>query len=178
VRNHIINLLIVLFILPATLFAGTLFEEEKKTSDPYVGERGGFNSLFVNPAGAAGQSGFELSANVGARSTSDDIKLFMGFIEAAGQMGVFNGDTPDVDSIADAGQNLSDLYSEGVIDNALLDSLFGTTALDPDTIDWSDPAAVEAAASSLTPTDITTIETNGTGVVDGTNSAFFAVVLY
>jgi hypothetical protein len=176
VRKHIVNLLIVLFILPATLFAGTLFEEEKKTSDPYVGERGGFNSLFVNPAGAAGQSGFELSANVGGRSTSNDIKLFVGFIEAANEMGVFSGDTPDINSIADASQNLSDLYSEGVIDDALLDSLFDTTTLDPDTIDWSDPAAVEAAASSLTPAEITTIETNGSGIVDGSNAAFFAAL--
>ncbi len=90
-RNRIIIILIVLFILPATLFAGTLFEEEKKTSDPFVGERGGFNSLFVNPAGAAGQSGFELSLNVGGRSKMNDINLIMGVADMASSISSVEG---------------------------------------------------------------------------------------
>ncbi|RKX76222.1 MAG: hypothetical protein DRP49_03620, partial [Spirochaetes bacterium] len=82
-RDRTIIILFALLILPATLFAGTLFEDEKKPSDPYVGERGGFNSLFVNPAGAAGQSGFELSVNVGARTKVNDVKLLMGMTDMA-----------------------------------------------------------------------------------------------
>lgn len=146
-------------ILPAFLYAGTLFEDEKKTSDPYVGEKGGFNSLFVNPAGAAGQSGFELSANVGGRSTSNDLQLVSGLYSAADSMGAFSGNTPTIESIADAGQVLSELYQDGIIDDALLDSIFVGTPLE--TVNWSDPAAVEAAAASLDPAvDVPVIEAN------------------
>ena len=145
------------------LFAGTLFEDEKKTSDPYVGERGGFNSLFVNPAGAAGQSGFEMSVSVGARTKVNDIKLIMGVVDIA--MGL-SGDLADMEmAIADAGQTLSDLYSAGIITDDFLDAIFEGTDLDPDTVPpgfWEDPALIQAAIEDplFDNTDITQIETN------------------
>jgi len=173
VRDRII-ILFVLLILPATLFAGTLFEDEKKTSDPYVGERGGFNSLFVNPAGAAGQSGFELSVNVGARTKVNDAKLLMGMTDMA--MAVGSGGASEVDNIADASQTLVELVDSGVIDQALIDSLFGGTSLDWASVDWTDPAAVQTAAEGLSGAETTTIETNLDGVVDGSNAAFYAAL--
>jgi hypothetical protein len=145
VKNRII-LIAFLISLPAALFAGTLFEDEKKTSDPYVASRGGFNSLFVNPAGAAGQSGFEMSVNMGVRTTSNDVKLIMAVSDMAMSMG--SSDFDDV-ALADASQTFSDLYDSGVINENLLDAIFEGTTLDPDTFtDWDDPAAVQAEIES------------------------------
>ncbi|RKX83234.1 MAG: hypothetical protein DRP70_15075 [Spirochaetes bacterium] len=179
-RDRTIIILFALLILPATLFAGTLFEDEKKTSDPYVGERGGFNSLFVNPAGAAGQSGFELSVNVGARSKVNDVKLLMGMTDMAMAMADSGGSgTTDVQTLADASQALVGLVDSGVIDQALVDSLFGGTSLDWASVDWTDPAAVQTAAEGLTTgagSEMDTIEQNLAGVVDGSNAAFYAAL--
>lgn len=160
-------------LLPAVLYAGTLFEAEKRTSDPYVGEKGGFNSLMVNPAGTAGQSGFELSANVGARSKTSDLQFLTGMYNAASSMGALDGGVPTADTVGDGGQVLSELYSDGIVSDALLDSLFDGTALDPSSVDWSDPAAVEAAADTLSAGDISTIEGKAEGIADGTNTDFF-----
>lgn len=161
------------------LFAGTLFEDEKKTSDPYVGERGGFNSLFVNPAGAAGQSGFEMSLSVGARTKMNDIQLVMGMADMAMGMMEGGGGTMDVQTLADASQTLVDLVDSGVIDQALIDSLFGGTSMDWASVDWTDPEAVQTAAEGLTTgagSEMETIEDNIAGVMDGTNAAFYAAL--
>ncbi len=176
-RNHIIIILIVLFILPATLFAGTLFEEEKKTSDPYVGERGGFNSLFVNPAGAAGQSGFELSLNVGGRSKMNDINLIMGVADMASS--ISSGDFDNI-AMADIGQTLFDLNASGVITDSLLEGLFVGTDLSPygldgvpgggDDLDWTDPAVIQAIIddpAAFDAADIIEIETNLDVIMNG-----------
>ncbi|MCD6343124.1 MAG: hypothetical protein J7L76_05015 [Spirochaetaceae bacterium] len=154
-RDRTIIILFALLILPATLFAGTLFEDEKKTSDPYVGERGGFNSLFVNPAGAAGQSGFELSVNVGARTKVNDVKLLMGFSELA--MGLSGSSVDQEMTIADASQTLSNLYSDGIITDDFLDAIFEGTDLDPDSFTaWDDPEAIQAVidGGTIDPDDI------------------------
>jgi len=163
VRDRTIIFLFFLLILPATLFAGTLFEDEKKTSDPYVGERGGFNSLFVNPAGVAGQSGFELSLNVGTRTKVNDVKLLMGITDLA--MG-FSDSSIDQDlTIADASQTLSTLYSDGIITDDFLDAIFDGTDLDPDSLPpgvWGDPAQIQSLIEdpNFDSADLTQIETN------------------
>ena len=171
---------LILISLPVLVFAGTIFEDDKKTSDPFVADRGGFNSMFINPAGTAGQSGFELAISVGGRSTSNDIKLLMGITDMAMAMADSGGSgATETESIADASQSLSDLYDSGVINDALLDSLFDTTALDPALVDWSNPAAVQAAAESLTTgagSDMETIENNLQGVLDGTNVGFYTAL--
>ena len=176
-KNLNITILAVLFILPAALFAGTLFEDEKKTSDPYVGERGGFNSLFVNPAGTAGQSGFELSVNGGARTNINDVKFFMGMADMAVAMSNSDGGgTTDVNTIADASQALVGLVDSGVVNEALINSLFESTALEWSNVDWSDPTAVQTAAEGLSSAEIETIEQNVDGVMDGSNSDFYAAL--
>ena len=162
------------------LFAGTLFEDEKKTSDPYIGERGGFNSLFVNPAGAAGLSGFELSLNAGTRTRMNDIKLLIGITDMAMVMSDSGGSgTSDVDNLADASVVLVDLVDSGVVDKELIDSLFGGTALAWDQVDWKDPTAVQEAAENLTTgpgSEVETIENNFEGVMDGSNTACYAAL--
>ena len=75
--------IVSLLLLPTLAFPGTLFEIEKKASDPFVGDDGGFNSLLVNPAGIAGQSGFDLSVSVGAQSTGDDLASIIRLLEMA-----------------------------------------------------------------------------------------------
>ena len=174
----------MLITIPTFLFAGTLFESEKRTSDPYIADRGGFNSLFVNPAGAAGQSGFELSVNFGARTTSNDVKLIMGVADMA--MSMDDADGLSVDSIEDVGQTLSELADSGVINDALLESIFGGTSMDPygpdgvpgggDDLDWTDPAAVQAAAEALDTSvggDLDTIQIAVEGIMDGSNTDFY-----
>ncbi len=160
------------------LFAGTLFEDEKKTSDPYVGERGGFNSLFVNPAGAAGQSGFEMSVSVGARTKVNDVKFMMSMADMA--MGMMDGGL-DTENLADVSQTMIELLDSGMIDPILLDAIFGdqgtdpgSTPMDPDILDWSDPVAVQNAVEALTPADIAVIESNFETVMDGTNTNFYS----
>ena len=163
----------MLISLPAALFAGTLFEDNKRTSDPYIADRGGFNSLFVNPAGAAGQSGFELAINVGGASTSNDIKLITSVADMAMAMDSDQGLTGE--SLADVGQTLSDLYDSGVISDALIDSIFDTTAgtMETTSIDWSDPAQVQAAAEAMSQAEIDEVVVNVEGIMDGSNTAFF-----
>ncbi len=179
-NQRIIIILIALLMLPAMIFAGTIFEDEKKTSDPYVGERGGFNSLFVNPAGTAGQSGFELSLNVGTRSTVNDVTLFIGMADMAmSMMDSGGGGLTEPADLADAAVTLVELVDSGVVDQALIDSLFGGTALDWTSVNWADPEAVMTAAENLTTgpgSEMETIENNLAAVVDGTNAAFYAAL--
>ena len=56
--NKGLALLLIMFIFTVTaVFAGTPFEDDHKTWDPYLADtQGGFDSLFVNPAGLAGQT--------------------------------------------------------------------------------------------------------------------------
>lgn len=52
-----------------------MFDGSKKTIDPFIGDRGGFSTLLVNPAGSAKQSGFEFSMSSGAVSTREDLRI-------------------------------------------------------------------------------------------------------
>ena len=61
-----IGLILLIITLPITLFAGTLLEQSLNTYDPYLADRDGFDSLFMNPAGIAGDTQyFSLAADVG-----------------------------------------------------------------------------------------------------------------
>ena len=172
--KKIIIISILFTTLSAVLFGGTFFEDEKKATDPFVGDFGGFGSLFVNPAGAAGQTGSELSVSFGVRTTMNDVKLIMSLKDMATAMASTEGLTEE--SLADVGTTLSDLYDSNVINDDLLNSLFDGTDLDPDTIDWSDPSAVQAAAEALDSTDIAAIETQVEGIMDGTNTDFYSAL--
>jgi len=47
----------ILILTAGTVFAGSPFEDDHKTSDPYIADTtGGFDSLFINPAGIADQT--------------------------------------------------------------------------------------------------------------------------
>ncbi|MBI9104632.1 MAG: hypothetical protein JEY99_19605 [Spirochaetales bacterium] len=56
-------ILISLFLLSLSMiFAGSINDTIKNTQTPYVADKGGFDSLFINPAGMAGQTdAFNLS---------------------------------------------------------------------------------------------------------------------
>ena len=162
---------LMLMTIPALLFAGTLFEDRKKTSDPYVSDRGGFNSIFVNPAGMAGQSGFELAVSVGGNTTTNDVKLLMGVTDMAME---FAGGGIEVETVADTSQTLSELYTSGVITDDLLDAVFEGTNLDPDTFtDWDDPVLVQAAIEDVA-FDPVTVENNFNEIMNNPASAQYA----
>lgn len=159
----------ILLTLPGLLFAGTAFEAEKKTYTPYVGDRGGFRSLFVNPAGAAGQSGFELSVEVGARGSMNDINALSALGKAASTMASAGAGDLEVDTVEDLGPVLSDLYDAGVINDTTIDFIFAGTSMDSVSgLDWTDPNAVIAAAGGLTQPELDAIVTNfDTNVTNG-----------
>ncbi len=145
-------LLSVLLIgLPAFIFAGTLFEDDTKTSDPFVGDRGGFNSIFVNPAGTAGQSGFELSVSAGTKTSYNDVQLLLSVADMASSAMSGGFDTTNVGEVT---ETLTDLYSSGAIQDELLEGLFYDTYLmngpdgifgtvDDPVMDWSDADQIQ-----------------------------------
>ncbi len=57
----------------AQIHSGTLFENDKRTSDPYIAEFGGFRSIFINPAGISGQNGFDLAVNIGVEGSMTEL---------------------------------------------------------------------------------------------------------
>ena len=170
----------MLTIAAAVLFGGTFFEDEKMASDPYVGDFAGFNSLFINPAGAAGQSGFELAVNIGARTKMNDVKLIMSVKDLAVAMESTDG--LQAGDVADVGTTVTDLYNSGVITIDTLNGLFnGTTPAGPDgivgtaddLIDWSDPAQVQAALDGLDDADVAEVEDNVDEIMSGDPSNTF-----
>ncbi len=77
-----IFLILFLVILSATLFANTLLETSLSGYDPYLADRDGFDSLFMNPAGMAGDTQyFTLSADAGTWGELDNYKLLADNIE-------------------------------------------------------------------------------------------------
>lgn len=155
--------ILLILLVPAFLHAETLFEDHKKTSDPYISDNAGFNSLFVNPAGAAGKTDFELSVSQGFNSSLYDARLLIGLADIA-----LGAQQDGVESVADAGTAFSKLYEKGIINDDLLDALFEGTALDPDTTtyDWNDPSSVQSAVDSFSPADTDQVLTNLEAVFD------------
>ena len=101
------------------------FEVTKTTYDPYIAEKGGFDSLFVNPAGMAGQSEyfvFEVEAGTsGATSTYETLKLLLDNPSLFGGTATTNPTAADLDAIMVLlADNLSD---------ADVATLFATTTL-------------------------------------------------
>ena len=142
-------LLSVLQALPLMLFAGTLFETEKVVTDPFIGERGGFQSLFINPAGVAGESAFEISSRGGLRAKPDDVRLIATMTTLSQELQLDADTDFSLNSVERIGKDLSKLYDAGVINDALIDSLFNGTSLDPSSVNWKDRDAVEKAAQKL-----------------------------
>jgi len=91
-------LLLSLIILPAALFAGTLLEQSLNSYDPYLADRAGFDSLFMNPAGMAGDTQyFSLAADAGTWGKLENYELLRDNIDsisamASGDPGAFTAE--------------------------------------------------------------------------------------
>lgn len=160
----------LVMLMPMLISAGTLFEDERKINDPFIGEIAGFSSFFVNPAGAAGQSDLDLSIRLGGFGSSNSFDFFSGLTDmvlTASQSGF----TPE--SVADLGLSFSRLRTNGAITNGMLNAIFGGTPLDIANTNWTNPEDVVQKAKTLTPEHIKIIEAKAGGIVDGSNSAFY-----
>ena len=136
------GLILIIFALPVTLFAGTLLETSLAAYDPYLADRDGFDSLFMNPAGMAGDTQyFTLSVDAGTWGELDNYKLLADNIDIITSMGAGGTLTPE------QADSLMPLLL-GEIDQATLDGLTAGT-----TTPGLDGITVAAAQS----TDWTTI---------------------
>ena len=160
----------LLMFMPMLIFAGTLFEDERKINDPFIGENAGFNSFFVNPAGAAGESGLELSFRIGAlgsANASDFFSTITGMLLNVSQSDLTG------DSLAALGLSFSRLRTNGAIDDAMINSIFGDTPLDTKSTNWASPDEVAKNAKALSAEQIRLIDMKTKGVLVGLNRAFF-----
>jgi len=79
-RNIIMKKKPVLFLLlaglPAALFSATLLEQSLNSYDPYLADRDGFDSLFMNPAGMSGDTQyFSLAGDAGTWGKPENYEL-------------------------------------------------------------------------------------------------------
>ena len=161
---------LMLTLTPMLIFSGTFFEDERKLNDPFIGELAGFNSFFVNPAGAAGESGIELSFRLGALSSANGFDFFSTITDmllTASQTG-FTGE-----SLAALGLSFSRLRVNGVINDDMLDAIFADTPLGTSSTDWCEPEEVAKNAKALSPEQIKLIEARTEAVLQGSNREFF-----
>lgn len=177
-----IHAVLVMIFIPGLLIGGTFFEQEKNSSHPYVAESGGVNSLFVNPAATAGESGFDFSMTFGLQSTPDSFLLLSDLYDIANNLQ--RDQNLKSSDFVNAGLSFSRLYESGLITKKTLESFFkmGTdpeyAALDNpfDGIDWNDPAAIIKAATSLNEDQMAGIGNNIHEIFTGANNDFFASI--
>lgn len=150
---------IVLSLLVLTAAFGLMaqsrpFEESKTSYDPYIAEKGGFDSLFVNPAGMAGQSEyfvFEVEAGTaGATSTYKTIEAFLRNPE------MLSGGTTTSDPTPADLEVILDLLAEQ-ISQTDLNLLTAGSALDGMT---PEQIAVYLDSHNLTEADVSAIAAN------------------
>jgi hypothetical protein len=150
-------LLFMMILIPAMIFAGTAFETEKKTSDPYIADNGGFESLFVNPAGAAGISEFQVAIEAGTSGKLSDYKAIRSLGEMAKGMSSDDLSSSDMESAA---ETLADLVDSGQIEPDTLDELLAGTSIAGTISDYTDADALADAFSGLSESDLEQIATN------------------
>lgn len=146
-----IGIILILTILPASLFANTLLETSLAGYDPYLADKDGFDSLFINPAGMAGQSQyFTLSVDAGTWGELDHYKLLAESIDAITSMA--GGGTFTVEQA----EALIPLMADN-IDQATMDELLAGTSYAGTTVEEAQDPDYWAGASS---TDLDGIATN------------------
>lgn len=150
-KKIIISLLLV--AVAAGLAAQTRpFEESKSSYDPFVAQKGGFESLFVNPAAMAGETDiftWDIEAGTqGKKSTYETIQFMM-----ENQDALSGG--PENMTAADA-EKLVELLVDN-LDQGSLDLLTQNTALA--TMNAED-ILLYLAANDLSAGDIAILETN------------------
>jgi hypothetical protein len=150
---------IVLSLLVFTAAFGLMaqsrpFEVSKTSYDPYIAEKGGFDSLFVNPAGMAGQSEyfvFEIEAGTaGATSTYEAIDAFLSNPEMLS--GGTSQTDPTPEDLAVILELLADQMTQGE-----LDTLTGGSVLDGMT---PEEIAAYLESNTLSEADVALIASN------------------
>jgi hypothetical protein len=153
------KILISLFIITvaATLTAQPRpFEETKNSYDPYVAQKGGFESLFVNPAAMSRETDiftWDIEAGTkGKRKTYETIQFMM-----ENQDMLTGGSTGATLTPADAEQ-IMDLLADNMTDQAVQDMLVGTTIAG--TVTTPEELIAYLAAGDFDPDDANIIATN------------------
>ena len=157
-KKILISLLLV--VVATGLMAQTRpFEESKSSYDPFVAQKGGFESLFVNPAAMAGETDiftWDIEAGTqGKKSTYETIQFMMENADA------LSGGTADM-TAADA-EELVDILvgslDQGSIDllTAGLDGTGGTSDIDGYT---AEQLLVWLSTNDLNANDVAILEAN------------------
>ncbi len=140
-----ITLVLIVLILPSALFAGTLLEQSLNSYDPYLADRAGFDSLFMNPAGMAGDTQyFSLAADAGTWGKLENYELLKDNLDAITSMA--SGD-PGAFTADDAASLMPLMLGE--IDQATWTSLTaGVSGVPTDlasaqTYDWTNASAAD-----------------------------------
>lgn len=117
-RKLLISLCLAL--LAALSYPGTMPEENLKGYDPYLADRDGFDSLFINPAGMANQTEiFSITTEMGTWGKLENYTLFnehLGYLEK-----IFYGSFSD----SDAARLFPKMAQE--LDEATLKEVFANT---------------------------------------------------
>ena len=138
--------------LPGALFAGTLLEQSLKGYDPFLADRDGFDSLFVNPAGISGTTeAFSLDVEGGTWGKLDNYKLLRDNKEAIGALAGGSGSLTqeNVDSLMP--------LMAGYIDQATLDAITSGTSVSTLTLSQAQDSANWAGLSAG---DLSTLASN------------------
>ncbi len=196
IKREILILGLLALVL-AQIHSGTFFEDEKRTSDPYIAEFGGFRSIFINPAGIAGQSGFDLAVNVGAEGSLSELEAIMATADLS--TAFRNSDdyesyaASDQTQIASVFENTAKIIKNKKInERTILEAVFGNAENnrkgkssnsdilrllygDDNTldVDLDDEDAVRNIIDQLNDKDCDHIKTNVNNILAGENSRFY-----
>ena len=163
------KILISLFIVTvaATLTAQTRpFEDSKTSYDPFVAEKGGFESLFVNPASMAGDTNiftWDIEAGAKLKKSTYDTIMFMMDNSAA----LTPSENPDEEMTEEEAEELVVLLSDN-LDQDSVDLLTDGTDLDGMTPDEIEAFFNEGGTLDETQIDqvATNVETNQDAILD------------
>ena len=175
---------VMVFLFPILVFPDTPFERNKKVKDPYIAENGGVGSLYVNPAGAAGESGFDLNIR-GEMSTTKDSQIFFDRMAAVTKaflkVGGIAEDTDEMsDEVKQARQDFIEksleaiqyMFAEDSISKESIQAIFEGTVLSPDAdVDWSNWQEVVEKSKEID--DIEDLFSRISSLVSGESQPFF-----
>jgi hypothetical protein len=135
------------------------FEVTKNSYDPYIAEKGGFESLFVNPAAMAGETNiftWDIEGGTqGKTSTYEAIELMMNNSD------LLTGNTTGGELTPADAEQIMDLLADNMEDQTVIDLLAGTDLYLVDGIDTVDElVAFLDGGGEITEDDALIIATN------------------
>jgi hypothetical protein len=147
-KNTVMMIAILTILTGGMLFAASPFEDDMKTWDPYIADtKQGFDSIFVNPAGMAGQSSFVASVEFGTFGQLEDYARVQDFIDLYNTFSNMN----EPSNSAEAVSLMQDLLVEDQFDALIA----GTTLVGEDL-----STLTAADLEGLTADDVTAIIDN------------------